>query len=128
MGLIFTQVQCLKFTLSHFSVNAKRAVKRAVSLCKLMLVFSLLIFTSRFVDQSHARLCRMKSTFALVTFPSAYCRTGGYAPDTISYPESSGFLVSGWAPVETLGNSKKSKFFDWLPCNDFHCFTAEILR
>ena len=21
----------------------------------------------------------------------------------ISYPESSGFLVSGWAPVETLG-------------------------
>ena len=39
-----------------------------------------------------------------------------------------GFLVSGWAPVETLGNSKKSKFFDWLPCNDFHCFTAEILR
>ena len=46
----------------------------------------------------------------------------------ISYPESSGFLVSGWAPVETLGNSKKFKFFDWLPCNDFHCFTAEILR
>ena len=34
----------------------KRAVKRAVSLCKLMVVFSLLIFTSRFVDQSHSRL------------------------------------------------------------------------
>ena len=47
----------------------------------------------------------------------------------ISYPESSDFLVSGWAPVEThLGNSKKFQFFDWLPCNDFHCFTAEILR
>ena len=46
----------------------------------------------------------------------------------ISYPESSGFLVSGWAPEETLGNSKKFKFFDWLPCNDFYCFTAEILR
>ena len=45
---------------------------------------------------------------------------------TISYPESSGFLVSRWAPVETLGNSKKFQFFDWLPCNDFHCFTAEI--
>ena len=45
----------------------------------------------------------------------------------ISYPESSGFLVSGWAPVETLGNSKKLLFiFFWLPCNDFHCFTAEI--
>ena len=50
------------------------------------------------------------------------------AGKSISYPESSGFLVSGWAPVETLGNSKKPKFFDWLPCNDFHCFTAEILR
>ena len=34
----------------------KRTVKRAVSLCKLMLVFSLLIFTSRFVDQSHGVL------------------------------------------------------------------------
>ena len=34
----------------------KGAVKRAVSLCKLMLEFSLLIFTSCFVDQSHARL------------------------------------------------------------------------
>ena len=26
----------------------------------------------------------------------------------ISYPESSGFLVSGWAPVETLENSEKN--------------------
>ena len=40
-----------KFTRSHSAVNAKkkRAVKRAVSLSKLMLVFSLLIFTSRFL-------------------------------------------------------------------------------
>ena len=29
----------------------------------------------------------------------------------ISYPESSGFLVSGWAPVKTLGNSKKNLNF-----------------
>ena len=29
---------------------------------------------------------------------------------TILYPESSGFLVSGWAPGETLENSKKFKF------------------
>ena len=27
----------------------------------------------------------------------------------ISYPESSGFLVIGWAPGETLGNSRKFK-------------------
>ena len=31
---------------------------------------------------------------------------------SISYPESSGFLVSGKAPGETLENSKKFKFFD----------------
>ena len=31
--------------------------------------------------------------------------------DTTSYPESSGFLVSGWAPEETLGNSKKKIIF-----------------
>ena len=49
---------------------------------------------------------------------------------SISYPESSGFLVSGWAPWETLGNWKKFKFFDWLLRNGLrmHCFTAEILR
>ena len=46
----------------------------------------------------------------------------------ISYPESSGFLVSGWAPVETLENSKTIILFDWLPRNGFHCFIAEILR
>ena len=45
----------------------------------------------------------------------------------ISYPQSSGFLVSGWAPGETLGNSKKINFFGWLPRNDFHCFTAKNL-
>ena len=32
----------------------------------------------------------------------------------ISYPESSGFLASGWSPGETLENSKKIAFFDWL--------------
>ena len=40
---------------------------------------------------------------------------GAHAPGVqISYPESSGFLVSGWAPGETLENSKKFNFFDWL--------------
>ena len=29
---------------------------------------------------------------------------------------------------KTLGTSKKFNFFDWLFCNGFHCFTAEILR
>ena len=37
-------------------------------------------------------------------------------PLPISYLESSGVLVSGWSPVETLENSKKFKFFDWLLC------------
>ena len=62
----------------------KRAVKRAVSLCKSMLVFSLLIFTSHFVDHSHARLfveiyiraCD-KLTF-LSKYAREYCRTGSY--------------------------------------------------
>ena len=40
---------------------------------------------------------------------------------------SEGSLASGWSPGETLGNSKQIKFFDWLPCNGLHCFTAEIL-
>jgi len=26
-----------------------------------------------------------------------------FDPQAISYPESTGFLVSGWSPVETLG-------------------------
>ena len=43
----------------------------------------------------------------------------------ISYPESSGVLVSGWAPGETLGTLKKFKFLVWLFLNDFHCFTEK---
>ena len=40
-----------------------------------------------------------------------------YATDsTISYPETSGSLASGWSPGETLENSKKFKVFDWLFC------------
>ena len=51
-----------------------------------------------------------------------------FPPETsIAYPESSGFLVSGWAPGETLG-TKKFKVFDWLLRNGLHYFTAEILR
>ena len=80
MRKIFTQVQCLKFTRSHFSVNAKRAVKRAVSLCKLMLVFSLLIFTSRFVNQSHARLFVDMLTFFSKYARAYWQRTGSFAP------------------------------------------------
>ena len=53
--------------------------------------------------------------------------TSGCCP--ISYPESSGFLVSGRAPGETLENSKRFEFF--IGCsvrNGLHCFTTEILR
>ena len=47
----------------------------------------------------------------------------------ISYPaECSGFLVSRWGPGETLENSKKKNFFDWLSCNSLHCFTADLPR
>ena len=83
---IFTQAaQCLKFTRSHFSVNAEKGCEtEAVSLCKLMLVFSLLIFTSRFVDQSHARLfveLNLHSRF-FSKYACAFWRTGSYAPGT----------------------------------------------
>ena len=44
--------------------------------------------------------------------PLAFWSAGGRP---ISYPESSGFLVSGWAPVETLGNSKKLNFLIGCP-------------
>ena len=74
VGRIFTQVQCLKFTRSHFSVNAKNE-KRAVSMCKLMFVFNLLIFTSRFVDRPHARLfveIYIRACDKLTFFTSAY--------------------------------------------------------
>ena len=40
----------------------------------------------------------------------------------ISYPESSGSLASGWSTGETLGNSKKNTFFDWLPRTGLHYF------
>ena len=61
-------------------------MKRAVSLCKLILVFSLLIFTSRFVDQSHARLfveiyiraCDKLTIFS--KYARSYWHTGSYAP------------------------------------------------
>ena len=40
-------------------------------------------------------------------------------PDSISYLESSGFLVSGWAPGETLEpNSKKINFLIGCPITD----------
>ena len=68
----------------------KRAVKRAVLLCKLMLVFSLTIFTSCFVDQSYARLFVEFNIRASplhgdkLTFFSKYAlacwRTGSHAP------------------------------------------------
>ena len=45
-----------------------------------------------------------------------------FGDKTISYPESSGSLASGWSSGETLGNSKKKKFFDWLPRDNLHCF------
>ena len=61
-------------------------VKRAVSQSKLMLVFSLLIFTSRFVDQSHARLfveiyiraCKKLTIFS--KYARAHWRTGSSTP------------------------------------------------
>ena len=67
----------------------KRAVKRAVSLCKLMLVFCLLIFTSCFaVDQSHAQLfvefniraCDKLTFFS--NYARAYWRVSSYALDS----------------------------------------------
>ena len=57
----------------------KKAAKRAVSLCKLILVFSLLIFTSRFVDQSHARLFvefYIRDCDKLTFFSSTHVRIG----------------------------------------------------
>ena len=48
-----------------------------------------------------------------------------YGAEAISYPECSGFLVNGWAPEETMENSKKFKFFDWLLC--FSSVTAWIV-
>ena len=68
----------------------KRAVKRAVSLYKLMLVFSLLIVTSRFIDQSHARpvfveiyirACDKLTIFS--KYAREYWRTGSYAPEFV---------------------------------------------
>ena len=69
---------------------------------------------------------------------SKFCHTSLFSPacpeynsggrNPISYPEFSGFLVSRWAPGETLGTLKKFEFFDWLLLNALHCFTAEILR
>ena len=48
---------------------------------------------------------------------------------SISYPEFSGSLDSGWLPRETLRESQKFNFFDWLPRNGsashLHCFTQE---
>ena len=51
-----------------------------------------------------------------------------WALGTISFPQSSGFLVGWLVPEETVENSKKFKLFDWLPHNSLHGFTAEILR
>ena len=48
--------------------------------------------------------------------------------DTQSRTQSPLAFWSAGGRQKRLGNSKKFKFFDWLPCNDFHCFTAEILR
>ena len=49
VGRIFTR-EMFEIHQFHFSVNAQKG------LYKLMLVFSLLIFTSRFIHQSHAQL------------------------------------------------------------------------
>ena len=55
VGKIFTQSAMFEIHPIPFLSKCK-IVQRAVSLCKLMLVFSLLIFPSRFVGQSHAQL------------------------------------------------------------------------
>ena len=56
VGRIFTQVQCLKFTRSHFSVNAKKGFEKSSRCANCCSYTVFLIFTLRFVDQSHARL------------------------------------------------------------------------
>ena len=44
-----------------------------------------------------------RSNASLAVSPVPHCRHKQGLSPPISYPESSDFLVSGWAPVETLG-------------------------
>ena len=63
--------------------------------------------TSRFISSSAAKANRSPTDCKLEVLEIGEYHLGnilGYSPVlAISYPESSGFLVSGWAPVETLG-------------------------
>ena len=59
VGRIFTQVQCLKFTRSHFSVNAKKVCEKSSVAVQIDARIQSSSFTSRFFDQSLSRLqCR----------------------------------------------------------------------
>ena len=96
VGRIFTQEQRLKFTRSHFSVNAKKGCEQKNIAVQIdARIFSLLIFTSRFVEQSHARLfveiyiraCDKLTFFS--KYARAYWRTGSYASAEVTTEQGS---------------------------------------